>query len=136
MSYQNELNHAFLRVESSLISLHAMKVEGKAGDVLKDQENGKQFHSSSFLSLLYSTAAMSTDHVTYIIIPIPFSPLNSFFLPYLFSTLFTNNNSCDKACAGNVLLLGELCSDYTGNKCYRLRYTLRNHPRHELRTCR
>ena len=41
LSYQAELDQAFLRVEGSLLSLHAMTVEGKTGDILKDQENGQ-----------------------------------------------------------------------------------------------
>ena len=81
MSYQNELNHAFLRVETSLISLHAMKVAGMIGDVLKDQESGKYFHTSIFLFILYLTAAMSTGHVTCIAILIHFLLLHPSFSP-------------------------------------------------------
>lgn len=84
MSYQNELNHAFLRVESSLISLHAMKVAGMIGDVLKDQNNGMYYHTYFFLLILYLTAVVSTGHVTYITILIPSSLYHSSFSPSFF----------------------------------------------------
>lgn len=44
LSYQIELNQAFLRVEDALMILHTIRIEGKAGDVLKEQENGKYNH--------------------------------------------------------------------------------------------